>query len=165
MSGEERAKGGGAKAQGSAPRGRVIEEGPGARAAAAAASQAAKAERLAKAHEDPLEAAMADLAGSDRSKKLAAIFALGQAFAGTGAPDAEIEPVEAKRLARVVESLEAVIADRSKGSAWARKRAKRALKRIREADGPDVDGFLARASDDGEEAAGADDEEGDGPPG
>jgi hypothetical protein len=86
---------------------------------------------LRRASRDPLEAAFADLAREDRGARLAAVHGLGEALAGAARPGADLGPDDRARVARVVERLEAIVADRSKGTSWIRKRAKRALRKIR----------------------------------
>lgn len=67
-----------------------------------------------------------ELKSPDRARRLKAAFALGEAFAGRAAPDAPDDAV----VARVVAALEEIVADGEAG-AWMRKRAKRALKKVR----------------------------------
>jgi hypothetical protein len=68
------------------------------------------------------------LASDDRGVQLAAIFALGTSFAGRGDAAAAGHDVDA---ARAISALDAVVADRRTGTSWVRKRAKRALAKIR----------------------------------
>jgi hypothetical protein len=77
------------------------------------------------AAEGALEEALAALDSSERGVRLDAVFQLGEALAGAGAA-ASTEPAVARAVAR----LEALAADREAGS-WLRKRAKRALRKIR----------------------------------
>lgn len=71
--------------------------------------------------DDEVAALIADLAAPERARRLAAIYRLGEALAGRGAADGAREAIAA---------LEAIVADREAG-AWLRKRAKRALAKIR----------------------------------
>jgi hypothetical protein len=73
------------------------------------------------AAEGDLAPLFTDLASTDRARRLAAAFRLGEVLAGRGAEE---------EAARAVAALEAIAADRGEGS-WLRKRAKRALAKIR----------------------------------
>ena len=91
-----------------------------------------------------IDEALAALDGTDRAAKLDAIFKLGNALPALPASDTPT---------RAIERLEALAKDREAGS-WIRKRAKRALGRIRG----------AGASAEGTSAKGADAAEGTAPP-
>jgi len=73
-----------------------------------------------------IEPILEELKNPDRNRRLKAAFALGEAFAGRAAPGRPGDAV----VARVVTALEEVMADAGSG-AWMRKRAKRALKKMR----------------------------------
>lgn len=85
-----------------------------------------------------VSALLADLESDDRARRLAAAFALGEALAGRG-KDAASDP----DVARAIVGLKALAADRTLGTSWVRKRAKRALRKIRgeaDADGAREEG-------------------------
>ena len=71
---------------------------------------------------DQIDALVALLDSSDRAVKLDAIFRLGERLEGKGA-----DPTSARALAK----LEEIAAADEYGAAWVRKRAKRAVKKIR----------------------------------
>jgi hypothetical protein len=68
-----------------------------------------------------------DLEDPDRNRRLHAVFRLGEVYAGQAAEGGGAARPEVQR---VVEALEAMIADKEEGS-WVRKRARRALKKLR----------------------------------
>ena len=89
-----------------------------------------------------VDALLRDLACEDRNVRLTAVFTLGEAFAQRGTEvggDAD--------ALRVAAALDAIVDDRTAGTSWIRKRAKRALAKIRGRRADDEGGDLSAQAD------------------
>jgi hypothetical protein len=75
---------------------------------------------------DDLAFLVAELEAADRGRRLAALFKIGEVLAGCDAGGAAPGP----EVAAVIARIEAIAHDRAEGS-WIRKRARRALEKIR----------------------------------